>query len=129
MDKRELTKKFLEELGLDTSTKSVRQYHTLWWMNPRTSKANGYRLTDQGFEMMLVNLKLTDYDVVFPTDLEWNSQLILRLDRYLESPYYINKKRITVFREKTAIELVLFGGDLYKYCAAKEQSRLKALDK
>lgn len=128
MNKRELTKRFLEELGLDTSTKSVRQYHTLWWMNPRTSHNNGYRLTERGFEMMMVNLQLAHYDVLFPEPIEWDTRLILRLDKHLDSPYYINKKSITVFKEKTAVELVLFGGDIKKYGLAKERSQKKALD-
>jgi hypothetical protein len=129
MNKRELTKKFLEELSLDTSTKSIRQYHTLWWMNPRTSKSNGFRLTERGFEMMMVNLQLTHYDVVFPEEIEWDSRLILRLDKHLDSPYFINRKSITVFKEKTAIELILFGGDVQKYGLAKERSKQKSLDK
>jgi hypothetical protein len=128
MNKRELTKKFLEELSLDTSAKSVRQYHTLWWMNPRASRQNGFRLTERGFEMMLVHLKLTHYDVVFPEELEWDTRLILRLDKHLDSPYYINRKSITVFKEKTAIELILFGGDVQKYGLAKERSIQKTLD-
>lgn len=129
MNKKELTKKLMAELGLDNSKdKIVRQYHALWWMNPRNTQKNGYRLTERGFEMMLVDLQLASYDVLFPEPIEWDTRLILRLDKHLDSPYFINKKSITVFKEKTAVELVLFGGDIQKYGLAKERSEKKALD-
>ena len=127
MDKKELTEKFLSQLGLPTDDKSIRKYKSEWWMNPR-SKKNGLRLTDYGYKVLTEKLELTSYNVTFPPETEFNSELILRLDNFLETPYYIARKSIVVFREKTALELILFGGDIQKYGWAKAKSHKKALD-
>ena len=127
MNKIELTEKFLSQLGLPTDAKTIRKYKSEWWANPR-SKNNGLRLTDYGFKVLTERLELTSYNVVFPPETEFNSELILRLDKFLETPYYIARKSIVVFREKTALELILFGGDIQKYGWAKAKSQQKTLD-
>jgi hypothetical protein len=123
IDKRELTKKFMDQLSLPIDEKSFRKHHILWWMNPRNAHSNSLRLTDVGFKILTEKLGMTKYDVIFPEDTEWSSGLILRLDKFLESPYYIDRKFISVFREKTAVELILFSGNIQKYTQAKVASQ------
>jgi hypothetical protein len=41
------------------------------------------------------------------------------LDRFIDSPYYIDKNSIVVFKEKTAVQLILFNGDIQKYGIAR----------
>jgi hypothetical protein len=123
IDKRELTKKFINQLSLPTDNKTFQKHLKLWWMNPRNLHPKSFRLTDVGFKMLTEKMEMTYYDVAFPDTTEWNSGLILRLDKFLDSPYYIDKKSISVFREKTAIELILFEGDIQRYTQAKAMSQ------
>ena len=113
----------MKELGIEADTKNTRKYHAIWWMNPRSKENNyGYRFTDAGFNMAIEQLKLKPYHIDVPPNLEWSSGMILRLDRFLDSPYYIKPKTITVFKEKTAVELILYEGDVQKYTMAKLHS-------
>jgi hypothetical protein len=125
IDKITLTERILRQLSLPIDPKSVRKYNRLWWRNPRTTKNNGFRLTDEGFEVFTKQMDLTKYEIDYPKEVEWSNELILRLDKYLESPYYLQKKNIVIFREKTAIELILYGGDIQKYGRAKAASAKK----
>jgi hypothetical protein len=123
IDKRELTKKFMDQLSLPADNKTFQKQHKLWWMNPRSSHPNSYRLTDVGFKMLNEQLDMKSYNIKVPEDTVWTNSLILNLDKYMESPYYIDRKSIIVFREKTAVELILFGGDVQKYGLAKVMSQ------
>jgi len=67
-------------------------------------------------------LKLTKYCIDIPEDTVWNNQLLLRLDKFIECPYFIAQYSIIVFREKTAVELILFGGNIQRYGLAKAMS-------
>jgi hypothetical protein len=55
--------------------------------------------------------------------------VILFLDQYLDCPNYYTKKKIVVFNEKKACELMLFSGDVRKYGLAKAMSRQELLAK
>jgi len=125
INKRELTKKFLNQLSLPEDTKNVRKHHVLWWQNTRTSLPNRFRLTDVGYKMLVEQLKVTNYKIDFPKEMEWTVELILNLDKFLETPYYIESNSIIVFMERPAVELILFGGDLQKYGLARAKSHKK----
>lgn len=129
IDKLQLTEKILGQLELPTDPKTVKKYYKAWWKNPRPGHQNSMRLSDAGFVALTERLNLARYEIDMPNDTEWTSQLILRLDNFLESPYYIQKKTITVFREKTAIELILYGGDVQKYGWAKAESQKNNTEK
>jgi hypothetical protein len=124
IDKRAMTRKFLKELGLETSTKNVRKHHAMWWMNPRSrDNESGLRLTDAGFLMMTEKLDVKSYSVKYPPEMQWSSRLILDMDKYLNCPYYLEQKGIVVFREKMAVELILYEGNLQRYVTAKIMSQ------
>jgi hypothetical protein len=44
------------------------------------------------------------------------------LDRFIDGPWHITKKSIVVFKEKTAVQLILFSGDVQKFGLAKAMS-------
>jgi hypothetical protein len=123
IDKVKLTKDILSQLSMPTDAKTIGKYSKTWWRNTRPGHPNSLRLSDAGFNVFIEHLNLTRYEIDMPKDTEWTSQLVLRLDNFMESPYYIQKKTMTVFREKTAIELILYGGDVQKYTWAKDQSQ------
>jgi hypothetical protein len=58
--------------------------------------------------------KIKTYKIEFPKEFAFTPQVLVWLDNFIESPYYITKKHITVMREKAAFELYLFSGDVRK---------------
>ena len=119
----QLTKTFLDQLGIETTTKNVSDWHHLWWQNPRKNKNYGFRLTERGLEDFESKIGLKSYKITFPQPLETiSSQFILRLDKFIDSPFYLDNRYIKVFKERVAIELILFGGDLPKYLESKHLS-------
>jgi hypothetical protein len=123
ISKNELTKKLLIQLNLPTDEKTFRKYKTRWWMNSRTTNEKSFRLTEEGFGTLSEKLEISSYEISLLEDTEWTTQLILHLDKMLETPYFIQKNSLIVFREKTAVELILFGGNLQKYFVSKIKSQ------
>lgn len=87
------------------------------WFNLR-KKSPSLRLTDEGLSY-IVQADLRTYEIDFPKELKISPQILIWLDRYIESPYYLSNNKIIVITEKSAIELHLFSGDLKKYGLTK----------
>jgi len=118
------TKIFLKQLGKSTDEATVKQYMPLWWQNNRNKGEGGLRLTDTGYEA-LQEIELTTYDIPYPKDMPLTTQVIIFLDQFIDCPYYLTNRSITVTNEKKAVELTLFSGDLRKYGLTKAMSRSK----
>ena len=122
MNKTVYTKLFLKELGETVSDATVREYLPLWWQNTREKDEGGLRLTEQGIEVVK-RIGLTTYDIPYPHDMPVTAQVVIYLDKFIDCPYYFDKKSITVTGERKAVELALFSGDVRKYGIAKAMSR------
>ena len=118
------TKLFLKELGKSISDTNVKQYMPLWWQNTRNKDSGGLRLTEEGFDV-LTQIDLTTYDIPYPRDVPLSTQVIIHLDNFIDCPYYLTNRSITVTNEKKAVELTLFSGDLRKYGLTKAMNRSK----
>lgn len=118
------TKIFLKELGKTYNDIAVQQYLPLWWYNTRNKEKGGLRLTDQGYETIM-EIGLTTYDIPYPREMPLTTQVIIFLDQFIDCPYYLTNRSITVTNEKKAVELTLFSGDLRKYGLTKAMSRSK----
>lgn len=116
------TKIFLKEKGLAITEANVKQYMPLWWQNSRTKKTGGLRLTETGYEL-LQEIGLAVYDIPYPKDMPLTTQVIIFLDQFIDCPYYLTNRSITVTNEKKAVELTLFSGDLRKYGLIKAMKR------
>jgi hypothetical protein len=115
-----LTKKLIEQLGVDINEKALNDWYNIWWVNPM----RGMRLTERGCEDFEKKIGLTCYRISFPTPIDtFTNRFILDLENFIEGPYYIGRTYIKVFTEKTAMELVLFSGNLEKYTLAKRMSQ------
>jgi hypothetical protein len=119
------TKIFLKELDKSTNESTIKEYIPLWWKNNRDKGAGGLRLTDTGFEVLL-QIDLAIYDIPFAKDMPLTTQVIIFLDQFIDCPYYLTHKSITVTNEKKAVELTLFSGDLRKYGITKAMNRQKS---
>jgi len=90
-----------------------------FWIN-RFNKSS-LRLTKRGFVLLSKTLSLEYYSTVFrddknsPMDL-LNSIVLLRLDRTMTCPYYIEEGyRLNLFGEKEQMWLALAGNDIVKF--------------
>ena len=124
MSKVTYTKLFLKELGKSYNDLSVKEHMPLWWYNTRQKDVGGLRLTDDGFEI-INKIELQTYDIPYPRDMPMTTQVIIFLDKFIDCPYYLTNRSITVTNERKAVELGLFSGDLRKYGLTKAMSRSK----
>ena len=121
-DKTVYTKLFLKELGQSTGEENVKAMMPLWWYNTRKKESGGLRLTDEGFET-IHKIGISTYDIPYPKDMPFTTQVIIFFDQFIDCPYYLTNRSITVTHEKKAVELTLFSGDLRKYGIIKAMKR------
>ena len=120
--KEKYTRVFLKEMGLAISEASIAEYMPLWWKNTRNKSKGGLRLTEIGFDT-INEIGIATYDVPYPKEMSLTTQVIIFLDQFIDCPYYLTNRSITVTNEKKAIELSLFSGDLRKYGIIKAMKR------
>jgi len=120
--KEQYTRVFLEAAEWDVSNESVEKYKPVFWYSYRNKDFGGLRLTEKGLEFVVEQSDLKTYRIDFPSEFNFTPQTIIWLDQYLNSPYYIDKRSITVISERAAFELYLFNGDVRKYGSAKALS-------
>ena len=92
----------------------VKKRRTEWWWNVRSKNDGGLRLTDFAIKYIEQKAQIKTYKVDFPKNFSITPQVLLWLDNFIESPYYITKRSITVLKERAAFELYLFSGDVKK---------------
>lgn len=127
MNKLVYTKIFLKEIGEPATDQRAKEYLPLWWQNTRDKAEGGLRLTELGLEIVK-RAGITVYDIPYPHDMPMTAQVIIYLDKFIDCPYYLDKKGITVTNERKAVELSLFSGDVRKYGIAKAVSRKRQED-
>ena len=120
--KTHLTKIISTQLGWALDEKTLDKNQAVIWQNPRKKEIGGFRLTDEGYKVFTEQMDIKSYDIEFPKEFTLTNQTVIWLDRFIDSPYYITKKSIVVFKEKTAVQLVLFSGDVQKFGLAKAMS-------
>ncbi|MEI6882391.1 MAG: hypothetical protein WCK82_13815 [Bacteroidota bacterium] len=120
--KTQLTKIVSTQLGWPSDEKTLEKNKAIIWQNPRKKDQGGQRLTDQGYDVFTVQMDMKSYEVDFPKEFTLTNQVLIWLDRFIDGPWYITKKSIVVFKEKTAVQLVLFSGDVAKFGMAKAMS-------
>jgi hypothetical protein len=108
------TKIFLKQLDKSSDDTTVKQYMPLWWQNTREKDNGGLRLTEAGYDIVK-QIELATYDIPYPPEMPLTTQVIIFLDQFIDCPYYLTNRSITVTNEKKAVELTLFSGDLRKY--------------
>ena len=117
------TKVFLKQLDKSINEVTIKEYMPIWWQNTRSKDTGGLRLTDEGLRMVIEDIELSTYDVPYPADFELTTQTIIFLDHFIDCPYYMGRRGITVLNEKKALELHLFSGDIRKYGLTKAMKR------
>ena len=98
-----LTKIFLQQWGKTIDETNVDMYSRTWWQSNRVGKDNAFRLSDKGYEFLVSELELKEYEIPFTEPIELSPQTIIFLERYIDCPYYLTNQSITVFSEKKII--------------------------
>lgn len=114
-NKDDYTKKFLQAADIQIEDNLVKEKITEWWYNLRSKDSGGLRLTKKGLDFVINDAKLKSYNIKFPGKFTITPQILVWLDQFIETPYFITKKDITVFSERSAFELYLFSGDVKKF--------------
>lgn len=124
-----LTKIFLKQWGKSTDNANVQLYSHKWWQSNRVNKQNAFRLTEDGFNFLVNDLELQNYEIPFTEPIELSPQTIIFLEKYIDCPYFLTNQSITVFSEKKSFELYLFSDDIRKFGLIKAMNeRQKDLD-
>jgi hypothetical protein len=119
---------FLKAAEQEYTEKTVNNLRAAWWWNVRDKTDGGLRLTEAALKFIEERAEIKTYRVEFPKEFNITPQVLLWLDQFIESPYYIDRKSITVLREKAAFELYLFSGDVRKMGYSKAMSKRLSQD-
>jgi hypothetical protein len=108
------TRVFLQAADQDSDVEAIKKYKSLWWWNFRSKDSGGLRLTEEAMTFIQEDAKIKTYKIEFPKEFAFTPQVLVWLDNFIDSPFYITKKFIVVLKEKAAFELYLFSGDIRK---------------
>jgi hypothetical protein len=115
MDRKNIyTRSILRASGQEIDETLLKKMKLTWWFNVRLKVDGGLRLTDEGLRFITEEAGIKTYAVELPSKLKMTSQILIWLDNFINSPYYLSTKEIIVTEEKTAFELYLFSGDIQK---------------
>ncbi len=121
------TKIFLREAGRSMDEANVKLHLHKWWQSKRTKEGGGLRLSLEGYEFLVTELDLKEYEVPFNEKIELSPQTIIFFDQFLDCPYFLTNQSLTVFNEKKAFELYMFSDDIRKYGLIKAINNQKNL--
>jgi hypothetical protein len=108
------TRVFLQAANQPSDIDTIKKYKSLWWWNFRSKDSGGLRLTEEAMTFIQDDAKIKTYKIEFPKEFAFTPQVLVWLDNFIDSPFYITKKFIVVLKEKAAFELYLFSGDIRK---------------
>lgn len=108
------TRVFLQAANQEADLETVKKYKSIWWWNFRSKDSGGLRLTEEAMTFIQEDAKIKTYKIEFPKEFAFTPQVLVWLDNFIDSPFYITKKFIVVLKEKAAFELYLFSGDIKK---------------
>ena len=114
-----LTKIFLQQWGKSIDDANVQLFSRKWWQSTRVGKDSAFRLSDEGYEFLVKELDLREYEIPFTEPIELSPQTIIFLEKYIDCPYYLTNQSITVFSERKSFELYLFSDDIRKFGLVK----------
>lgn len=125
IDKETYTKIFLKQLNKSTDAANVKLHLHKWWQSYRSKKNGGLRLSEEGYSMLAGDLELKEYEIPFTSPIDLSPQTIIFLDQYMDCPYFLTSKSITVFSEKKHFELYMFSDDIRRYGLVKAMKNRK----
>ena len=119
---------FLKAAGIDPTVEEIKKYRPIWWWNVRSKESGGLRLTEAGINFIVEKADIKIYSIDLPKDFSVTPQVLVWIDQYIDSPFYINNRTISVLKEKSAFEIYLFSGDIRKMGYNKALSKRLSQD-
>ena len=109
-DKKKLTEELIRLLPEEDRVSLSATMHT-WWFNIR--RTGGMRLTSLGHQVFVEELELEHYAYNIDDPTSITQQIILKLDRQMQMPYYIHAvkgipKKLVFFGSKEAVMINLY---------------------
>ena len=117
------TKIFLKAAGSTPTDKELEDFKKIFWYSTREKESGGLRLTEQGISWIEEKADIKTYTVELPKELTITAQVIIWMDQYIDTPWFIDKRKLKVLSEKTAFELYLFSGDIKKLGLARTMAK------
>jgi len=122
----EITKCVLKELGLEPSEDNLKKYFKIWWKSVRKKPQKSLWLTDNGFKAFN-QADIKSYNIKFNTTIDYfDNKFVIWLDNNIDCPFYMTRDEIYLFGERTAIQLILFSGDLKMLYKAHTKNKEKS---
>jgi hypothetical protein len=113
-----LTKEFYNKIFIEASHETevtdVEKLTKDIWFNLRNKAEGGLRITDFGLNYISTKSDIKIYQIEIPKEVKFTPQVLLWLDKFIDTPWHLHKHTISVISEKTAFELYLFSGDVRK---------------
>jgi len=110
-----LTRIFLQQWGKSADDVNMKLFSRKWWQSTRAGKQTNFRLSEEGYEFLVNELELKEYEIPFTEPIELSPQTIIFLERYVDCPYYLTTQSIKVFSERKSFEMYLFSDDIRKF--------------
>jgi hypothetical protein len=127
----EITKKVLEILDSSISEKELKLAKREWWVSQRTKPIGGLQLTKAGFTA-LSKAGIKSYKIRLEERPDNLNGMLLWIDNHITYPFYFFRSHqyhyIFVFDERTAVQLVLFSGNINKLFRAQKRFFEKEID-
>jgi hypothetical protein len=114
----QITKYVLDQLSLNSDSKSIRKIMPVWWQNPRIKPTGGLGLTQKGYEAF-VKADIKSYAVSNNGLPVLSNKHIIWIDQFMDCPFFLSNSEIVVFGEKMAVQMVLFSGDVLRFSSAR----------
>ena len=122
--KYKLTAKVFESVKSKSSFYNVEVLFMQMWHSSNTN--TGYSLTKFGLDCLVKELKLQHWTVNISLEKVSSAEIIM-LSRYMKTPFFQHKfnrhtdnRKLVVFDENIAAQLVLFGGDIQLFLEAQD---------
>jgi len=122
-EKDRLTRVFMQAAGDELTDHKIKYNRIHFWWNVRSKTSGGLRLTEYGFKYCSQKAEIKTYTIDLPKGLSISPQILVWLDNFINSPFHLTKKNITVLKEKAAFELYLFAGDVKKLGYTKAMAK------
>ena len=126
--KHDLTLKVAEILALPHDPKNLKKLIGLWWWSPTEKPQGGLKLKQEGLNAF-TSAQIKSHRILIDHPIEYTSKMVIYLDNYIDSPWYLSNRHMFVFGEKTAIQLVLYSGNIQKFLEAKAYRNRLTADK
>lgn len=126
IDKMSFIKGILDDHAIEYDILKIRHIYCDTWNNWRND-SKSLRITKSGLDWLKKYIKF--YKVKYSNEIKLplTNKFLLLLGDYVDCPYYLDEDGIWVSTEQIAVQLILFNGNIEKYCLLREKNHHEEL--